>query len=357
MSIVKILKSKKFIIISCIILVFSFVVVPCVMSIVIYEDNFGGRFETAEYFRNEVSDFDGLKADRHTFTSNKEQTLVGYTYFKGTPDKNAVIVMAHGLGGGGHNSDMDIADYFASNGYYVFAYDATGNDESEGKSVNGLSQAVIDLDYALNYIKTDDTLKDLPVMLWGHSWGGYAVSSVLNIHKDINAVVSVSGFNKPTDIIKEQGKTMVGNFINVAMPYLSIYENFKFGKYAGYSSLEGYENSTAKVMIIHSADDTTITIENSFDVYYKKLKDNNRFTFVRLEDRGHSYIFYSLASLKYIKDYNEKFMDYYYSKGGKVTPEENAAYNKEHLDRKLAFVLDEEIMSDVLGFYDSCLEN
>ena len=48
---------------------------------------------------------------------------------------------------------MDVADYLSSNGYLVFAYDATGNDESEGDAVNGLPQGIIDLDYAIRFIK------------------------------------------------------------------------------------------------------------------------------------------------------------------------------------------------------------
>ncbi|WP_370631506.1 serine aminopeptidase domain-containing protein [Peptoniphilus sp. KCTC 25270] len=51
-----------------------------------------------------------------------------------------IIIIAHGFGGGGHNSYLDCINYFAQNGYYVFAYDATGNDESEGEGVRGFPQ-------------------------------------------------------------------------------------------------------------------------------------------------------------------------------------------------------------------------
>ena len=67
--------------------------------------------------------------------------------------------MAHGLGGGGHNSYMDCANYFARHGYYVFAYDATGNDESEGEGVGGLPQGVIDLDYAISFVEQSGNVR------------------------------------------------------------------------------------------------------------------------------------------------------------------------------------------------------
>lgn len=45
------------------------------------------------------------------------------------------MVIAHGLGGGGHNTYMPFIDYFTSNSYYVFAYDVRGNDYSDGVEV------------------------------------------------------------------------------------------------------------------------------------------------------------------------------------------------------------------------------
>lgn len=71
-------------------------------------------------------------------------------------NQHGIIIMAHGFGGGGHNSYMDCADYFVNHGYLVFAYDATGNDESGGEGVGGLPQGVIDLDYAITFVEDRD---------------------------------------------------------------------------------------------------------------------------------------------------------------------------------------------------------
>ena len=49
---------------------------------------------------------------------------------------------------------MPFIDCFTENGYYVFAYDAQGNDGSEGKSISGLPQGIIDLDNAISYAKS-----------------------------------------------------------------------------------------------------------------------------------------------------------------------------------------------------------
>ena len=130
-------------------------------------------------------------------------------------------------------------------------------------------------------------------MLFGHSWGGYSVGSVLNLHPDVKAVVMVAGFNKSMDIIEEEGKKIAGDGVRVLLPYISLYERIKFGKYASYNCINGFEHSEAGVMIIHSADDEMISKEKGFDVFYDSYKNNPRFSFVKYENRGHDYVFYS----------------------------------------------------------------
>jgi hypothetical protein len=60
----------------------------------------------------------------------------------------------------------------------VFSFDPTGNFASEGTNIVELPQARLDLASALNYIQGDASLRDLSVMLYGHSWGGYPVAAV-----------------------------------------------------------------------------------------------------------------------------------------------------------------------------------
>ena len=196
-------KKIALITITCILAAFFLIIMP-VLTVIVYQDNFGTRFETAEWMAYSVNDFEGLKVEECVFPSNNGQLLAGYQYSKEDQQIKGVLVIAHGLGGGGHNTYMDIADYFTSNGYLVFAYDATGNDKSEGDSVEGLPQGVIDLDYALRYVKQVDEYQDLPIVLFGHSWGGYSVGNVLNCHPDVKAAVLVAGFDRSTDYLNSR---------------------------------------------------------------------------------------------------------------------------------------------------------
>ena len=139
-----------------------------------------------------------------------ENKLQGYVY--GMEQDMGLVVIAHGLGGGA-DSYLPHITYFVDKGWRVFAYDATGSFDSEGKSTKGFPQALIDLDAALQYISMQDEYNDLPIMLFGHSWGGYAVANALHYDHEISGIVSISGVNSPMEIILEQGKHMMGGFI------------------------------------------------------------------------------------------------------------------------------------------------
>ena len=319
-----------------------------------YDSVFNVRYETTEYLKFYLNDFDGLRADRHEFISNDGIKLVGCRYYVEDVKAQGVVVIAHGFGGGGHNSYMDVAYYFTRHGYDVFAYDATGNDESEGKGVNGIPQGVSDLRVAIDYLQKIDEVKDLPIMLWGHSWGGYCVSAVLNFHPEVKAIASIAGFNRSGDLIKAQGQQMVGGIIGFMMPYVNAIERIKCGKYASATALGGFSNSECGVFVAHSSDDTTVPIEYGYDLYYKQCAGDKRFEFIRYENKGHNNIIYSDAYRNYLADFNEEFHDYF----GRWDPplEDRAAYISEHLDREIYCKgLDTELFDRILNFYNSYL--
>jgi hypothetical protein len=249
---------------------------------------------------------------------------------------------------------MPCAGVFTRNGYIVFAFDATGNDESGGDAVGGLPQGVIDLDYALRFVKSSGEFDGLPVMLFGHSWGGYAIGSVLPDHPEVRAAVILSGIDSSSNLIEIQGRKILGSAIGLLMPYFRAVECAKFGRYAGASCMKGFKNSDAGVMVIHSADDETVPIEYGYDIWHEKYADDGRFLFVRYEDRGHDRIYYSDEARAYIESFNEDFAVYVESLENGLTPELKAQYIEGHLDRDVWNDLtDPELFMDIIAFYDA----
>ncbi len=280
---------RIWIIIALILAVFFLVLLPLI-SLYVYNLVFGVRYQTDKEYMLYTEDFPGLIMERDEFTSNEGQKLAAYFYRREGYEPKGVVVMAHGIGGGGHNPYMVSANYFTENGYYVFAYDATGNDNSEGKAVGGLPQGVIDLDHAITYVEQNEKFAGLPVFLFGHSWGGYSVTSVLNQHPEVTAVCSVSGFNESSDLLQAEGKNMIGPAIYLLIPYVNLYEKIKFGNYSSQTGMDGFEKSDAGVMIVHSSDDDTVPIQYGYDIYYGKYSTDSDFVFVKYDDMGHSRI-------------------------------------------------------------------
>lgn len=331
------------------------------LSVIIYNDNFDKRFESYEPYMYYVEDFENLERTQYKFESDEGQMLTGYMYSSGENQKG-VVVIAHGFGGGGHNSYMDVADYFAKNGYYVFAYDATGNDESEGDGVGGMPQGVIDLEHAISFVKQSKDYSNLPIVLFGHSWGGYSVSSVLNYHPDVKAVIECSGFDSPSGMFESEGKKIAGNGIYVMMPFVKLHEFIKYGKYAVNTATDGFENTDAPVIVVHCAGDPVVPVEYGYDIFYDKFKDNERFTFIKLENNEHDYVY---RDKTYANEFNAEFdewlktLDYDYNleENKERFTKDKENYLHENLDReKWADMLNKEMFEQFLDFYNTNIE-
>lgn len=213
---------KAIVIILSLILIIAFIVFPLV-TINIYEFCFGYRYETASWMKYEMSEFPLLNMERSDFYARKTK-IAGYKYYKDNKNIKGVVVVAHGLGGGGHNQYMPLIDYFTTNGYYCYTYDACGNDLSEGYSVKGLPEGIIDLDFAIDHLKEIEEYQNLPIYLVGHSYGGYAAMNVLNFHPEVSGIVVLAGFNESDDLLEYYGTRAVGNASKVLMPYFKLYE-------------------------------------------------------------------------------------------------------------------------------------
>lgn len=356
-------KLRNTIIVVLAVIVFLLVIVPFVVGILAYESSFG-RYETYEPLILTAEDFDGLVCESCTFMSKDNLKLAGYklynsqnggSFSEAAAAAEAAVIIAHGMGGGGFNSYMNAADWFASHGYVVFGYDATGNDNSEGGSIGGLPQGIADLSAAIEYVEADPDMSSLPIVLFGHSWGAYSVSNVLNEHPEVSAAVSVSGWNTSADLIREQGADMVGEAaMSFILPYMMLYERIKFGDRSSYTAVNGFGNTDAGIMIIHSTDDDVFPIKYGYELYYDKFAGDPRFVFLKYEDKGHNYIYHSYDALEYVEAFNEQFFkDFGITdpENQKVDPTEKAEYIKEHIDKKRLNEVDEELFAQIDGFF------
>lgn len=347
-------KPKTVLIVFC-----AIVALFCIGSIiavkVIYDGNFrrSERPQFSAYLR--YDDAAGYDREVVQFKSG-QHSLTGYLYGKG--NEKGLVVIAHGLGGGAESYLAETL-YFVDQGWTVFAYDCTGSYASEGKGTVGLAQSLLDLDAALTYIEGNDDLNHLPVMLYGHSWGGYAVASILNYDHPIAAVASVAGFNSPMEILFEQAKSIMGWFAYVEYPFMWAYQTMLFGKTAWISATDGINKTHTPVMVIHGDKDDTISYTGASIIAHRSEITNPRVVYKTCStegQNGHSNLFRSEAALRYRAERNPEYRELYDSYGGKIPDEVKAAYY-EGIDRFKASELDSDFMNEINQFFEAALKS
>lgn len=267
------------------------------IMLAMYHKVFGRKIHTNKAFYNYIEQFDGLDVEQFDFAGNKGQKLAGCWYTKQMPH-HALVVMAHGFGVGGHNSYMTVIDYFTSRGYVVLAYDATGCDNSDSRVVGSFVQGVADLDHAIKHAKTSQ-YNNLPIVLIGHSWGGYSVGSVLEYHPDVVACTMVSAVNSSSSQIVGSSYSKLGILSYLSSPLIVICDHILAGKYGRSSCIRGMSKSNAHCMVIHSHDDKIVTFRHNYQPIFKAHHNRPNTQFIEFDDRGHGMIFNTLAARQY----------------------------------------------------------
>jgi len=280
--------------------------------------------------------------------------LQGFIY--GGSNNNGLIVISHGIGG---TSDdyLPMIMFFVDKGWCVFGFNNTGVGGSEGESMRGLTQPVIDLDAALAYIKNSGRFSGFPVMLVGHSLGGFAVCTVLNLNQNVNAVVAFAGFNSSKEIFEEKGKAMVGKvFYLLTTPQAWAIDNQLFGDKVKLTAVDGINKAGIPVMIVHSSDDESISAKTSSIYAHRGEITNPNVEIIFFDGEnasGHERVYGSKKAIEYMKLATESW-EAYKAEHGNVSNVTLAQWAKEfNFDKIKANELNMELMERVNVMFNS----
>ena len=191
-----------------------------------------------------------------------ENTLSG-KLFDGPGD--SLVVIAQGIHSHSGNYIPIIRQFLEQYNRDVFIFDMTGSCESEGKSGIGFSQAVYDLNAALDHIAQEYAYED--IFLIGHSRGGYAACSVLTSRSDVDAVVTINSPNSPMDAVIGATFHTTGWFAYCNYPILYLYQAMLFDfKTVSQSASDAIDSCSVPVLIIQAQQDQSV-IWNRFSIY------------------------------------------------------------------------------------------
>ncbi len=325
-----------------------------VASAVIAYDSFFERYERPDYaiYPGEYC-FDRVKdrlSREEFYVKTKGADLKCYYY----PAENAkgLVVIVHGLHAGA-DEFIPFAEYFVNNGYNVFSYDGTGVYDSKGDSTVGMCQSLLDLDNVLNYIKKQDAYKDQPLYLMGHSQGGYAVTSVLSLHKEVKAVAAVAPMNNAYTVMVEKGEQYVGKVAQASRPIFNVYQRILFNDYVNYDGVKGINSVDIPVLIAQGVDDVDITYDKlSITAYRDKITNPNVEYYITKGLLGeHLEILYSIDAILYRKEVASDLKLLAMNKGSKLTHAEKAEYINT-VNHKLYSSVNEELMAKIIETFD-----
>lgn len=303
--------------------------------------------ENLKYLK--AKNFDNLNARPVDFKSDKGQTLNGFLYSSAkVDDYKALIVFSHGMGAG-HLAYTTEINYFAQKGYLVLAYDNTGTCTSEGEKLYGFAQGVIDLKHALDFVKSRDDLKDMPLLLLGHSWGAYSVCNVSAITpvKDIKGIVAFSPFNSMNKLLRDNAKQQTKMNLSVFSPFFDIINLLRFGKAGILRSCDTIDNNSIPTLILHGGNDLQVTLRNSPVGLKNRISNNPNARTVLYESKYHN-VYLAKDAEQYLNDTFAKIATL-----GENSPEAYEIY--QNIDYALITKEDLTVMETANSFLEECV--
>lgn len=278
--------------------------------------------------------------------------LKGYYYE--SPQSKGLVVLSHGMKSGADDY-LPIIEYMVNAGYNVFSYNCTGTYESEGDNLVGMCQSLIDLEGTLAYIQSVDSLSKMPLFLIGHSWGGYAATSVLSLRKEVKACASIAAMHDACKIMTEKAQEYVGALGKFPEPAFNIYQRLLFDEYVDCNAIRGINESNIPVLVAHGRMDKTITYAKQSIIAYKDKITNPYVQYYVGEglQGSHTGILHSIASEEYQKQVKADFKALEKAKG-ELTYEEKTAFYAT-VDHALYSEVNEELMRQIVKMFDENL--
>lgn len=197
--------------------------------------------------------------------------LQGYLYE--TPNPKGLVITAHGINSYSDSDHAQYQDYFLNHDWDVLSFDMTGCGKSEGKGMNGLFESRLCVDSVLSYVSNDESINDLPICLFGYSWGAYGVASSSKNHEKVCAIAALSGFNAPNEMMLEYVANYKSKGLYIGKPGL----DFSLGLFNGdkvfyRATTEINKHKDINYMIVQGEKDDVVYYKASI---YSKLKNKN----------------------------------------------------------------------------------
>ena len=251
-----------------------------------------------------IEDYPELKREDYE-TQCEGKAIRGYVYsLKEEANPKGFIVLAHGFFGSHVQYLVDI-DFLCKQGYRVLAFDQYGVGMSDGESQVSLAHGILCLNEVIKDVEKRNLQGDLPILLYGHSWGAYCCAGALKDHPEISKAVLRSGPTSPEraafDLIWLNAKPL-GVLLAPFFPLASLLVLGKKKLVNVTSSLE--KNQTTQCLLLQAKNDKMVAYSHSLASYFLKHPQSNVSVFLT-EEGGHNTIITEEGTANYQKAVKE----------------------------------------------------
>ena len=280
-----------------------------------------------------TSDFKGLNEEAFSFVNSRGIELKYFYYYYNNYKDDKIVLFLHGLACG-HYAYFAEIDALARRGFKVLTIDYTGCGDSKGKVLGSLNTPTKDVNELLDLLKLDK-----PLVLVGHSLGGYTSLNTISIRDEIKKAVIISGFLS----VKTIGEALIKNDFFVKR--IVKYENKLYPEYKELNNVNYLNKTTDDIFFIQSDDDAMVPYRIALEVV--EQIDNPHIKKLKMSNRKHNPN-YTDSAVQYM---NETFGNYYYLiKQKKIkTSEDKINYFKDVSLAKLV-EQDEKLFDEIAAF-------
>lgn len=214
-------------------------------------------------------DFPGLAAEPISFFTPHGIRIAGNVYTYPGADEKRLVVFCHGIGQG-HLSYITEIERICREGCAVIGYDNVGCGRSGGENIRGFTESLNDLIACIDFVRAQERWNKAELSVIGHSWGGYAVMNLPAYRDGIHAVVSISGFASVKLLFDEFFGAESG------VPELAYAaERQANPDYADACAAEALAHTDARVLLIHSADDRSVSPAIGLEYVRSRISGGN----------------------------------------------------------------------------------
>ena len=237
--------------------------------VIAFNSIFSRRLSTIETLNEDIykvyknrSDYPLLDHRSEFEFEGRHDKLVCYSYE--VEDSKPTVLCAHGMSSLSDGREAALENYFVSKGYNVLALDLSSSGKSGGTAHEGFHRAMEDVIDCVSFFKRIKNNDQLPFILMGYSWGGYAVASALKHLDHVVGCVTFSAFNKADDMMFETAKSNVGFLADITKPMFYLSAKMFYGDKLNDSGVQGLQSKpTMKSLHFYGNKDTRVVPDAS----------------------------------------------------------------------------------------------